>query len=91
LKDRIGKIAVVYCLDSGAASFDTFYMTRSLRGAIMGTLKVKVLNEGVHSGEASGIVPSTFRIIRQLLDRIEDKETGEMIAPLQVEIPENIK
>lgn len=48
----------------------------------MGNLKVKVLNEGVHSGEASGIVPSTFRIIRQLLDRIENKETGEMIPEL---------
>jgi len=64
LKDKIGNIGVVYCLDSGCASFDTFYVTRSLRGAILANLKVKVLNEGVHSGEASGIVPSSFRVVR---------------------------
>lgn len=57
----------------------------------MGTLTVKVLPEGVHSGEASGIVPSSFRIARQLLDRIEDVKTGEMIPELQVEIPEDVK
>lgn len=45
----------------------------------MATLKVKVLSEGVHSGDASGIVPSSFRVIRQLINRIEDAETGELV------------
>jgi hypothetical protein len=57
----------------------------------MGNLKVKVLHEGVHSGEGSGIVPSSFRIIRGLLDRIEDVKTGEMIQEFQVEVPEDVK
>jgi len=81
---------VVFCLDSGTMSYDTFYVTNSLRGAIMGKLNVKVLNEGVHSGDASGIIPSSFRIARNLLDRIEDSRTGEIILPeLHVDIPPN--
>ncbi len=64
MKDRLGNVAIVICLDSGALSFDTMYVTTSLRGALLTCLKVTVLNEGVHSGDASGIVPSSFRIIR---------------------------
>ena len=47
---------------------------RSLRGMVSGTLKVEILTEGVHSGDASGLVPSSFRILRQVLDRLEDSE-----------------
>jgi hypothetical protein len=72
----------VFCLDSGALSFDTLYYTTSLRGAMMTNMKVKVLEEGVHSGDASGIVPSSFRIMRTLLERIEDNKTGEMMEEL---------
>lgn len=46
------------------------WITNSLRGMVAGTLRVDVLTEGVHSGDASGIVPSAFRVIRQLLDRL---------------------
>jgi acetylornithine deacetylase/succinyl-diaminopimelate desuccinylase-like protein len=53
-----------------------------------GTLSVEVLTEGVHSGDASGVVPSSFRILRQLLDRIEDSATGRILLPeLHVSIP----
>jgi hypothetical protein len=54
------------------------WITNSLRGVVSGILRVEVLSEGVHSGDASGIIPSSFRIIRQLLDRLEDSKTGEI-------------
>lgn len=78
LRHRLGEISVVFCLDSGALNYEQFWTTSSLRGAVMLTLNVKVLEEGVHSGDASGVVPSSFRILRILLDRIEDSKTGEM-------------
>ena len=76
LKDRIGTPSLVICLDSGAGNYDQLWCTTTLRGMIAGTLSVEVLEEGVHSGDASGIVPSSFRILRQLIDRLEDQATG---------------
>jgi len=88
LKDRIGVPSLIVCLDSGCGNYEQFWMTTSLRGCVMGALNVKILKEGVHSGHASGIVPSSFRIIRQLLDRIEDASTGRVLLPeLNKEIP----
>jgi acetylornithine deacetylase/succinyl-diaminopimelate desuccinylase-like protein len=69
LKDRLGDVGLVVCLDSGAGNYDQLWLTTSLRGMASGTLKVEVLTEGVHSGDASGLVPSSFRILRQVLDR----------------------
>jgi len=90
LSERIGSPALVVCLDSGCGDYDALWMTTSLRGSIVGNLHVQVLREGVHSGDASGIVPDSFRIIRQLLDRIEDASTGRIIPEwLHVEIPED--
>jgi acetylornithine deacetylase/succinyl-diaminopimelate desuccinylase-like protein len=89
LADRIGTPRLVICLDSGCGNYDQLWMTTSLRGSIVGNLTVEVLTEGVHSGDASGIVPSSFRIIRQLLDRIEDAKTGNILPQwLYVEVPE---
>jgi len=66
------------------------WLTTSLRGVLVGELDVKILKEAVHSGLASGIVPSTFRIARQLLDRVEDVKTGEILGkPFHCEIPPN--
>ena len=88
LAARIGKPSLVVCLDSGCANYDQLWMTTSLRGLLGGTLRVKVLREGVHSGDASGIVPSSFRIARQLLSRIEDEGTGRItLEALHTEIP----
>jgi acetylornithine deacetylase/succinyl-diaminopimelate desuccinylase-like protein len=88
LADRIGTPRLVVCLDSGCGNYDQLWMTTSLRGSIVGNLHVEVLTEGVHSGDASGIVPSSFRVIRQLLDRLEDAATGTIIPEwLHVEIP----
>ena len=88
LAARIGKTSLVVCLDSGCGNYDQLWCTTSLRGLITGTLRVDVLQEGVHSGDASGIVPSSFRILRQLLSRLEDEGTGAILPPsLHVEIP----
>ena len=85
---RIGTPSLVICLDSGCGNYDQLWVTTSLRGLAGGTLKVKVLEEGVHSGDASGIVPSSFRILRQLLSRIEDERTGRLLPELlYVDIP----
>jgi acetylornithine deacetylase/succinyl-diaminopimelate desuccinylase-like protein len=89
LADRIGSPDLVICLDSGAGNYEQLWLTTSLRGLVVGTLSVRVLTEGVHSGGASGIVPSGFRILRDLLSRIEDPSTGVMKLPeLFVEIPQ---
>ena len=88
LKDRIGTPSLVICLDSGCGNYDQLWITSSLRGLATGTLTVSTLTEGVHSGAASGIVPSTFRILRQLLSRLEDEKTGEILPRVfSVEIP----
>lgn len=79
LRDRLGNVALVVCLDSGAGNYDQLWMTTSLRGMVAGTLEVQVLDEGVHSGDASGVVPSSFRILRHLLDRLEDSGTGRLL------------
>ncbi len=79
LKPRLGSVSLVVCLDSGAGNYDQLWLTTSLRGMVSGVLKVEILTEGVHSGDASGLVPSSFRILRQVLDRLEDSSTGELL------------
>jgi acetylornithine deacetylase/succinyl-diaminopimelate desuccinylase-like protein len=88
LASRIGSPSLVVCLDSGCGNYDQLWLTTSLRGMTGGNLTVQVLEEGVHSGDASGVVPSSFRILRELLSRLEDPATGK-IKPkeLYVDIP----
>ncbi len=80
LADRIGQPSLVVCLDSGCGNYDQLWCTTSLRGLAGGNLSVTVLEEGVHSGDASGVVPSSFRILRTLLSRLEDQESGRILA-----------
>ena len=88
LGPRLGNIGLVVCLDSGAGNYDQLWLTTSLRGVISGSLEVQVLDEGVHSGDASGVVPSSFRIMRQILDRLEDSRTGRLLPQsFHCEIP----
>ncbi|WP_372359033.1 M20 family metallopeptidase [Xanthomonas axonopodis] len=88
LAERIGKPSLVVCLDSGCGNYEQLWCTTSLRGLTGGNLTVKVLEEGVHSGDASGVVPSSFRLLRQLLSRIEDETTGRILLDgLHVEVP----
>ena len=88
LRPRLGDVGLVVCLDSGAGNYDQLWLTTSLRGMASGTLKVEVLTEGVHSGDASGLVPSSFRIMRQVLDRLEDSKSGRLLpASFHCEVP----
>ena len=79
LGDRLGDVSLLVCLDSGCATYDTLWLTTSLRGLVSATLRVDVLEEGRHSGMAGGLVPSSFRLARILLDRIEDSTTGRVL------------
>nr|MCU0969072.1 M20/M25/M40 family metallo-hydrolase [Rubrivivax sp.] len=88
LTPRLGRVGLVVCLDSGAGNYDQLWLTTSLRGMASGVLKVEILTEGVHSGDASGVVPSSFRILRQVLDRLEDSRTGRLLPEsFHCEIP----
>jgi len=88
LSERIGEPSLVVCLDSGCGSYDRLWGTTSLRGMVTGDLRVEVLEEGVHSGDAGGIVPSSFRLLRRLLSRLEDEQSGAILPPiLHAEIP----
>ena len=87
LAERIGTPDLVICLDSGAGDYDRLWMTTSLRGNLVADLRIDVLREGVHSGDASGVVPSSFRVARILLNRLENVATGEIrVKELQAEI-----
>ncbi|WP_369980319.1 M20 family metallopeptidase [Xanthomonas bundabergensis] len=89
LAERIGKPSLVVCLDSGCGNYEQLWCTTSLRGLAGGNFSVKVLSEGVHSGDASGVVPSSFRVLRELLSRLEDEATGKIkVEGLYAEIPD---
>jgi acetylornithine deacetylase/succinyl-diaminopimelate desuccinylase-like protein len=85
LAERIGNPSLVVCLDSGCGNYDQLWGTTSLRGLVAGTLTVSLLSEGIHSGYGSGVVASSFRVLRQLLTRIEDEDTGT-ILPEEVHV-----
>jgi acetylornithine deacetylase/succinyl-diaminopimelate desuccinylase-like protein len=88
--DELGRVDLLICLDSGALTYDRLWVTTSLRGTVMVTLTVEVLRHGVHSGVAGGIVPSSFRILRELLDRLEHPRTGEVLPrELHAQIPDS--
>ena len=88
LESRIGSPGLVVCLDAECGNYDQLWCTTSLRGNLTGTLRADVLTEGVHSGSASGVVPSSFRVLRNLLSRLEDESSGQITAEsLYVDIP----
>ncbi|MBT8100683.1 MAG: M20/M25/M40 family metallo-hydrolase, partial [Gammaproteobacteria bacterium] len=89
LGDRLGSPDLVVCLDAECGNYDQLWCTTSLRGNLTGTLRADVLTEGVHSGGAGGIVPNSFRVLRQLISRIEDETSGKLLpSALHAEIPE---
>ncbi|MFG2427174.1 M20/M25/M40 family metallo-hydrolase [Streptomyces sp. NPDC048590] len=79
LAPRIGTVDLLMCLDSGAGDYDRLWLVTSLRGHCGGRLDVQVLDQGAHSGDAGGVVPSSFRVLRRLLDRLEDSDTGRLL------------
>ena len=91
LTERLGNPDMVVVLDSGGPDYDHIWMTEALRGLVSGTLSVKVSHEGIHSGNSGGSIPSSFRIQRILLDRVEDSSSGKVTIPgMHVEIPEEV-
>ena len=90
LRTRLGEVSLVVCLDSGAGNYDQLWLTTSLRGMVSGVLKVEILTEGIHSGDSSGVVPSSFRILRHVLDRLEDSATGRLLPEsFHCQLPSN--
>lgn len=88
LKDEIGEPDLVICLDAECGNYDQLWLTTSLRGMLSGTLTVDVLSEGIHSGGAGGIVPSSFRLLRSLYERLENNETGRLHEAFYTETPD---
>jgi acetylornithine deacetylase/succinyl-diaminopimelate desuccinylase-like protein len=90
LGDRIGTPSLVVCLDAECGNYDQLWCTTSLRGNLVTRLEVRVLTEGVHSGLATGIAPTPFRILEQLLARIENPVTGDiLLAELEAPVPKD--
>lgn len=88
-KDAIGRVDFCFCMDSGAFDYNQLWCTSSLRGVVIVDVTVSGCKTGYHSGEVGGILPETFRVLRKLLDRVDDSETGKVLIPeLEVEIPE---
>lgn len=90
LRDVIGAPDLLVCLDAECGNYDQLWLTTSLRGLVSGTLNVQVLEEGIHSGGAGGIVPSSFRLLRAVMERVENSESGELIDALHGQIPPHI-
>jgi acetylornithine deacetylase/succinyl-diaminopimelate desuccinylase-like protein len=89
LAPRIGALSLAVCLDSGCANYDQLWTTTSLRGLVMGTLEVSLLTEGIHSGDGTGVIAGSERVLRILLERIEEAATGAIKLPaLHTAIPE---
>lgn len=90
LSARIGTPDLICCLDAGCGNYEQLWMTTSLRGNVAVNLTVEMMREGAHSGTSSGIVPSSFRICRELLSRIEDERSGLVVPPeFYVEVPQS--
>ncbi|MBX3154827.1 MAG: M20 family metallopeptidase [Deltaproteobacteria bacterium] len=88
LAPRIGELSLVVCLDSGCANYDQLWSTTSLRGLVIGNLEVSLLKEGVHSGDGTGVIAASERVVRMLLDRIDDSHTGVVkLSELATQIP----
>jgi acetylornithine deacetylase/succinyl-diaminopimelate desuccinylase-like protein len=88
LRPRLGDVSLVVCLDSGTQDYERMWLTNSLRGLAQATVTVRVLEVGQHSGQASGLVADSFRVLRTLLDRLEDSATGAVALPeTQARVP----
>ncbi len=90
IKKEMGSPDLIICLDSECGNYDQLWGTTSLRGIVGGTLEINTLENGIHSGYGSGVAPSVFHVLRQLLDRIEDSNNGKIqVSALHVTIPEH--
>ena len=92
LTEELGNPNLIVVLDSGGPDYEHIWVTEALRGLVAGNLSVQVSSEGVHSGMSGGVIPSSFRIQRMLLDRVEDSQSGEILIPeMHVEISDKVR
>ena len=92
LTEQLGDPDIVVVMDSGGPDYEHTWMTEALRGLVSGTLSVKVSHEGIHSGNSGGSIPSSFRIQRILLDRVEESTTGKVLVPeMHVDISKEVR
>lgn len=88
-KEAIGRVDYCFCMDSGAFNYDQMWATSSLRGITIVDVTISGSKTGYHSGEVGGILPESFRVLRSILDRVDDKETGRvLLQDLHVDIPD---
>jgi acetylornithine deacetylase/succinyl-diaminopimelate desuccinylase-like protein len=88
-KAKIGVPSLIFCLDSGTTDYEHMCLTTTLRGLVCFKLRVDVLKQGLHSGSSSGVVPSSFRIMRNILEQFENSNNGNLPAELYVDIPKD--
>ena len=86
-QEQIGTPSLVICLDSGCCDYEHLCLTTTLRGVCNFSLKCSLTKEGVHSGSSSGIIPDSFRVLKELIDRFEDPKTGRLPTDLYVNVP----
>ena len=92
LTEDLGNPDLIVVLDSGGPDYEHIWVTEALRGLVAGNLSVQVSNEGVHSGMSGGVIPSSFRIQRMLLDRVEDSKSGKILIPeMHVDISDKVR
>ncbi len=92
LKEDLGEPDMIVVMDSGGPDYEHIWITEALRGLISGTLSIKVSHEGIHSGTSGGSIPSSFRIARTLLDRVEDSNSGQILIPeMHVDISDDLR
>jgi acetylornithine deacetylase/succinyl-diaminopimelate desuccinylase-like protein len=88
-RELLGEPALVVCLDAFVPDHQRLWVTVSMRGILVGDLQVSLLEEGAHSGIAGGVAASSFRVLRELLDRVEDARSGAVLLPeFNTEVPQ---
>jgi len=90
LADKIGTPEMFVCLDSCCFDYDHWYVTSTVRGIAVFSISCEIMNSGYHSGSGGGVIPDTFRILKVLLDRIQDSITGNVCDDLHSKIPEKV-
>lgn len=84
----LGQPDLIVCLDTFVPDTSRLWHSTSMRGIVVADLSVAVAREGLHSGLVGGVVPSSFRLLRALLDRIENSSTGACLLPsLHADVP----
>ncbi|MFN3233945.1 MAG: M20/M25/M40 family metallo-hydrolase [Gammaproteobacteria bacterium] len=79
LGSRLGSPSLIIALDAACGNYTQLWTTTSIRGMVGGTLKVRMLTQGIHSGLGGGIAGTSFGVLHALLSRLEDSQTGNIL------------